>query len=57
MNGEQLVLLLVENGIWVSRRGHDLFEPEELSGTDEGTQTVVPNGQVQDMAGAKGPKQ
>ena len=31
MNGEQLVLLLIENGIGVSRRSHELFELEELA--------------------------
>jgi len=35
MNGEQLVLLLIENGIGISRRSHDLFELEE-PGIDEG---------------------
>jgi restriction system protein len=34
MNGEQLVLLLIENGIGVSRRSHDLLELEETSDTD-----------------------
>jgi len=56
MNGEQLGLLLIENGIGVSRRSHDLFELEEPSGTDEGTTKAdVSNGQVQDSAGGKGP--
>jgi len=32
MNGEQLVVLLIENSIGVSRRSHDLFELEEPSG-------------------------
>jgi len=36
MSGEQLVLLLIENGIGVSRRSHDLFELEELSSADVG---------------------
>lgn len=30
MNGEQLVVLLIENGIGVSRQSHELFELEEL---------------------------
>ncbi|MCY3624914.1 MAG: HTH domain-containing protein [Candidatus Dadabacteria bacterium] len=29
MNGDQLVVLLVENGIWVRRRSHDLIELED----------------------------
>lgn len=36
MSGEQLVLLLIENGIGVSRRSHDLFDLEELSSADVG---------------------
>lgn len=41
MNGEQLVVLLVEHSIGVDRRSHDLIE------LDEGTEFVVDPGQAQ----------
>ena len=36
MNGEQLVVLLVENGIGVSRRSHDLIELDDSGGGSRG---------------------
>jgi restriction system protein len=45
MSGEQLVLLLIENGIGVCRRSHDLFELEEPSDTDADTNAAISNGQ------------
>ena len=42
MSGEQLVLLLIENGIGVSRRSYDLFELEDLSSAEVGTNASAP---------------
>ncbi len=54
MSGEQLVLLLIENGIGVSRRSHDLFELEEPSDVEGETDSYSPNGQMHDIEKAKG---
>lgn len=54
MSGEQLVLLLIENGIGVSRRSHDLFELEDLSSADAGTDDSAPIGQSDNVEDPKG---
>lgn len=48
MSGEQLVLLLIENGIGVSRRSHDLFELEDISRAEVGTNASAPSNQLND---------
>ena len=48
MSGEQLVLLLIENGIGVSRRSHDLFELEDLSSAEAGTDANAPSNHLND---------
>jgi len=55
MSGEQLVLLLIENGIGVSRRSHELFELEEISDTSADTKVNASSGEAQNIEGAKGP--
>jgi len=54
MSGEQLVLLLIENGIGVSRRSHDLFELEDLSSADAGTDDSASIGQSDNVEDPKG---
>lgn len=42
MNGKQLVLLLIENSIGVSRRSYDLFELEDLFNAEVGANASAP---------------
>ena len=51
MSGEQLVLLLTENGIGVSRRSHELFELEDLSNAEVGTNASAPTCQSDNVEG------
>lgn len=48
MNGKQLVLLFIENSIGFLRRSHDLFELEDLSSADAGTDANAPSNHLND---------
>ena len=48
MSGEQLVLLLIENDIGISRRSHDLLELEDMSSSEVGISASVPGSQLND---------
>ena len=50
---DQLVLLLIENGIGVSRRSHNLFEIEEPYDTNADTKAGASCCQAQNIQGAK----